>query len=268
MMNTNNYNTRSVYNGGPSQEVVNQMLTLAPGTTIDWLRQLFRHYGYSAELTQYRINYAYTKADYADMEYDHTARSRKLLMSETVLLNKTVQINRLAHTHGLPPVLGGVNKDKSEAVARIITYAESLVAQSPYAKFMSGVNHVKKGVINKLIVLESKTMEDWIRQVCRLYCLVAELEQLWILKTSIPFYIADTKYDFEGRIRKLQPEIKAICSNVLTVNYLARSQCLPAALSSVGDDEFEMVAHFLTYVESLVAQSTYTQYLYSEKPAA
>ena len=267
-MNTINYNTRSEYNGGPSQEVVNQMLTLAPGTAIDWLRQLCRHYGYCAELTQYRINYAYTKADFADMEYNHAARSRKLLMSETVLLNKTMQINRLVQAHGLAPVLEGVSNDKSEAVARTITYAESLVAQSPCAKFMTGINQVRKGVVNKLIVLEPKTIEGWIRQVCRLYGLVAELEQYWILKASAQFLITNAKYDFEDRIRRLQAEVKAICSSVLTVNYLARRHCLPAVLANVGDDTFEIIAHFLTYVESLVAQSPYTQYLYSEKHAA
>ena len=264
-----NNNTSPVHIGAPTQEVVNQMLTIAPGTAREWVKQLLKHYGFAAELSQYRAGRAYARASYAEMGYDNAARSAKLKMSENVLYSKTLHINRLAQAHGLPPVMSGVNRDKGEAVARIIMYAEGLVAQSPYAKYMGGANKVKQKVISQLIILEPKTLEDWIRQVCRLYGLVAEMEQYWILKTHMPFLLSAMEYDFEDRSRELQAEAKAICSGILIVNYLARVHSLPAVLASVGDDIFEMTACFLSYVETLVAQSSYARYMHSEEsPAA
>jgi len=104
--------------------------------------------------------------------------------------------------------------------------------------------------------------------VCRLYGLVAEMEQYWILKTHIPFLFTDIVYDFEDRSRRLQTEANAICSDILIVNDLARIHSLPAVLGNMGDDIYELTAHFLSYVESLVAQSPYAQHMFSENSAA
>jgi len=87
------------------------------------------------------------------MGYDCAAGNAELLMCETDLYSKTLLMNRLALEHNLPPVLCGVNRVESETVARIIMYAEGLVAQSPFAKYMSGVNQLKLRVINKLVIL-------------------------------------------------------------------------------------------------------------------
>ena len=77
-----NDNTGAAQRSGPNQEAVNHMMAIAPGTAAEWLRQLCRHYGLASELAQYRNIRTGT---FADMGYDHAARSATLYMSEVVL---------------------------------------------------------------------------------------------------------------------------------------------------------------------------------------
>ena len=265
---TNYNNTSAVHSGGPNQEVVNKLCTLAPGAAREWLKQLCKHYGFVAELAQYRNCRMRTQASFADIRYDTEARKAKLHMSQTVLYSKTLQINRLAHAHGLPPVLNNVNKGKSEAASRILSYAEDLVAQSPYAKHMNSTGRVKQGTVNKLIVLEPKKLAYWTKQVCRLYGLVAEIEQYWILGTHLPFLLTDVEYDFEDRSRRLQAEADAICKGILIVNDLAYAHGLPTVVPIVGDDSHETIAYFLSYVENLVALSSSDELMHVDDKAA
>ena len=176
-------------------------------------------------------------------------------------------MNKLACSHGLPPVLEDVNKVKSEAVARILNYAEGLIAQSPYAKNMGGALRVKREVISKLIMLEPESLAKWTKQVCRLYALVAQVEQYWILRTHVPLPSRDLEHDFEGRSRRLQAEADAVCRDIRGINKLAYAHSLPAVLPRAGD-WFETTALLLDYVESLVAQSGYSRFMCAENPAA
>jgi len=120
-----------------SQNSLIKLSVINEGKVKAWGKQLRDLYYLIEELEEYKARRLTGSMQFKDVEYDFESRSRKKEMAVNVAYNLTVSMNRLAEANGLSPVLPYMDEmSKTEAIAALLVYVETLVGNSEYASYM------------------------------------------------------------------------------------------------------------------------------------